>query len=137
MRPTASAQYLVDVDAVVGQDQRQQQHHVFGVAVAVLGPRPVDGFGGEHEEFVRGHLEHGRQARQYAQAHTALFAVVFEQVEPDAGVHGIRRPTRLPGVRHTHHLYVIQLDLDVLTIDRDRRPWARADQRRPRAAGSV
>ncbi|WUI93308.1 DegT/DnrJ/EryC1/StrS family aminotransferase [Nocardia puris] len=47
----------------------------------------------------------------------ARYADLYDQLL--AGVPGIRRPTRLPGVRHTHHLYVIQLDLDVLTVDRD------------------
>lgn len=37
-----------------------------------------------------------------------------------ADVPGIGLPTRRVGVRHTHHLYVISLDMDRLVIDRDR-----------------
>lgn len=48
----------------------------------------------------------------------ARYADLYDQLLGD--VPGIQRPVRLPHVRHTHHLYVIQLDLDALTVTRDR-----------------
>ncbi|WP_433717417.1 DegT/DnrJ/EryC1/StrS family aminotransferase (plasmid) [Nocardia sp. CA-084685] len=48
----------------------------------------------------------------------AHYADLYDQLLAD--VPGITLPVRLPDMRHTHHLYVIQLDLAALTITRDR-----------------
>lgn len=46
------------------------------------------------------------------------YADLYDQLLRD--VPGVRIPVRVPGMRHTHHLYVIQLELDQFTVTRDR-----------------
>jgi dTDP-4-amino-4,6-dideoxygalactose transaminase/nucleoside-diphosphate-sugar epimerase len=48
----------------------------------------------------------------------ARYADLYDALLAD--VPGIRIPVRRPGLGHTHHLYIIQLELDQLTISRDR-----------------
>ena len=46
----------------------------------------------------------------YADRYDAMFA----------GLETVRPLRRRPGVRHAHHLYIVELDLDRLSIDRDK-----------------